>query len=100
MAIKGGVPKVDQDAATREAYRRSREAEQFIAGAPGKRAMPWDDMRVRDDVMVQVNVKQPERLMLQLEWLVTQEGTTKRKLIEDILREGVNQRLKKLGIPT
>jgi hypothetical protein len=92
MAIKGGLPK-----ASPPTSREEREA--FIGGAPGKVTYPWQEPRVRDDLMVQVNVKQPERLVLQIEWLVQQQkGLTRRQLIEDMLREGVAARLKKLGI--
>jgi hypothetical protein len=54
MAIKGGLPKASL-ATSRE------EREAFIGGAPGKVTYPWQEPRVRDDLMVQVNVKQPER---------------------------------------
>ena len=49
--------------------------------------------------MVQVNVKQPEDLMLQIDWLVDQgEAKNKRQLIEDLLREGAASRLRRRGI--
>jgi|1186.fasta_scaffold73758_3 hypothetical protein len=95
MAIKGGMPKTPAATSSRE------ERDAFISGAPGKTTYPWQDARVRSDVMIQVNVKQPEDLVLQIEWLVQQQkGLTRRQLIEDILREGVKARLKAHGIET
>jgi hypothetical protein len=95
MAIKGGMPKTPAATSSRE------EREAFISSAPGKTTYPWQDARVRSDVMIQVNVKQPEDLVLQIEWLVQQQkGLTRRQLIEDILREGVKARLKANGIET
>jgi hypothetical protein len=92
MAIKGGLPKTSPPPSQQE-----RDA--FISGAPGKTTYPWQDPRVRSDVMVQVNVKQPEDLMLQIDWLVNQgEAKNKRQLIEDLLREGAASRLHRRGI--
>jgi hypothetical protein len=92
MAIRGGIPKTATTPIPTD------ERSEFISGAPAKTTYPWQAPRVRDDLMVQVNVKQPERLMLMVEWLAEQEGTTKRQLIEDMLREGAVSRLRKRGI--
>jgi hypothetical protein len=91
MPIKGGLPK--------DTVGDRSEREAFIAGGRGKETLPWEAPHVRSDVMVQVNVKQPEDLNLQLEWLVQhREAPNKRQLIEDLLREGVAARLKRRGI--
>jgi hypothetical protein len=95
MAIKGGVPK---PLSSPHPSDRGPDLENFIGGAPRKATLPWKDPKVRDDVMVQVNVKQPEPLMLKIEWLAAQEGLTKRQLIENMLRDGATARLRKMGI--
>lgn len=75
-----------------------RQREEFIKAAPGKTTFPWEEPHVRDDVMLQVNVKQPERVMLQIEWLADQMKTTKRAVIERALKEFAQRELKRLGI--
>lgn len=93
MAVKGGLPKT-ADTPVPPVDERA----EFIGGAPSKTTYPWQAPRVRDDLMVQVNVKQPERLMLMAEWLAAEEGMTKRSLIENAIREYVMPRLRKRGI--
>lgn len=111
MAIKKSAPRSDhtpkdepegtpKPAPFKRPPQVERMIEQFIAGAPGKSTRIWEEPHVRDDVMVQLNVKQPEKLMLQVEWLARQEGSNKRKLVETILKEGVKARFKALGIPS
>jgi hypothetical protein len=96
VAIKGGIPKTPAKPA--ESANRSADRADFIDGAPGKTTYPWLAPRVRDDVMHQVNMKQPERLMLQVRWLAEQEGIPLRQLIENMIRDGVATRFRKRGI--
>lgn len=83
--LKGGVP------TTRVA--------QWVAGAPGKHTYPWQGPHVRTDLSVQVNTRQPEKLMIQVEYLAAEVGVTKRQFIELALKEKVQQELKNRGMP-
>lgn len=93
--LSGGVPRpVSAPPAA-----QSPEVDSFISGAPRKETLPWMHPRVRDDLNVQLNVRQPERLMLQVEWLAAHHRVTKQGLVETALREYVAKELKRLGLP-
>ncbi len=101
--IKGGVPRVTPmrpSGGTGDAA----ELEAFVEGAPGKGTLPFQLPHVRDDLMVQLNTRIPERLDLQLEWLAHHlsgrgEGvTSKQDLVTRALREMVHRELHRLGI--
>ena len=84
-------------------------AEDFVAGAtatppvapasPPAAFLPWTDPKVRDDLRVQVNVKLPDKLLVQRDWLAAQLGMSKQEAIETALRQWVRAELKKMGIP-
>ena len=95
MAIKGGVPKAPSQPPESE---RDSERADFIEGGPGKRTFPWRLKHIREDLSVQVNVKQPEKLMVQVQWIADQLGIPKRKAIEDALRMYVAAEFRRRGI--
>jgi hypothetical protein len=82
--------------------------EDFIAGAtaaqPGRKPqtveqeLPWLDPRVRDDLRVQLNVKLPEKLVLQRDWLAARLSLKKQDILEIALRTWVQEELRKLGL--
>jgi hypothetical protein len=82
--------------------------EDFIAGATAaqparkphavEQELPWLDPRVRDDLRVQLNVKLPERLVIQRDWLAARLGTKKQDILEIALRTWVQEELRKLGL--
>ena len=81
-------------------------AEDFVAGATAAPAasapaefLPWTDPRVRDDLRIQVNVKLPEKLLIQRDWLSSRLGLTKQEAIETALRAWVRAELRKLDLP-
>lgn len=84
--FRGGIPK---PAGAPSAADSRNEAAAWIAGAPGKATYPWQAPHVRTDLHVQVNTKQPEKLMLQVDWLADQLEMPKRALIEEALRRFV-----------
>ncbi len=71
------------------------------AAAPRKRSAgyPWQEPHVREDLTVQLNTRQPERLMLQVEWLALEAGMSKRDLVEVALREHITREFKRRGVP-
>ena len=79
--------------------------EEFIAGATAaspalsSELPPWLNPRVRDDLRVQVNVKLPEKLMVQVHWLANRLGIKKQDVLESALRAWVAEELRKLGLP-
>lgn len=73
-------------------------AKDFIAGGVGKSTLPWQAPHVREDLMVVLNCKQPEKLMLMVEWLVDEIGITKRQGVETALREWCERELKRRGV--
>ena len=60
---------------------------------------PWHEPHVREDLTVQLNTRQPERLMLQVEYLAAESGMSKRDLVETALREHITREFKRRGIP-
>ena len=87
--------------------KKTLKAEDFIAGATAtpkakdsvvRDDLPWLDPRVRDDLRVQVNVKLPERLMIQRDWLSARLGLKKQEIIEVALRIWIENELTRLGI--
>ena len=94
MAIKGGIPKTQKPTVSA----RDSEKAEFIESAPGKETYPWLDPRIRDDVLLQVNVKMPERLMAQIDWLAWQLNWPKRKVIETAMRNFVETEFRRRGI--
>jgi hypothetical protein len=79
--------------------------EEFIAGATAaspalfSELPPWLNPRVRDDLRVQVNVKLPEKLMVQVHWLANRLGVKKQDVLESALRAWASDELRKLGLP-
>src|SRR3954470_24199741 len=76
MAIKGGIPKPPAPPPAEPS------GQAFIDAAPGKEGYPWEAPHLRDDVLKQLNVDQPEKLLLQVDWLAGTLRTSKRKLVE------------------
>ena len=74
-------------------------ADRFVAGGPRKETYPWQNPIARDDLAKQLNVAQPERLMLMVDWLVRETGKTKRDIVESALRDWVMRELKERGLP-
>lgn len=72
----------------------------FIEAAPGKRTLPWMGPNVRSDLLVNVNVKLPERLVLQLHWLAAERDEHKRAIVERALSELMERELAARGLPT
>ena len=77
---------------------RHNELEAFVAGAPRKETLPWKEPQVRDDLYLQVNMKQPESLVLKVEWLAQLKGITKREAVETALSQWTERELSQLGI--
>lgn len=70
--------------------------------APKKKsaAYPWQEPHVREDLTVQLNTRQPERLMLMVEYLAAEDGISKRELVETALLEHIAREFKRRGLPT
>ena len=84
-------------------------AEEFIAGATAAtpspapaqlpaQELPWQHLRVRDDLRVQINAKLPEKLMIQRDWLAARLQIKKQYILEIALRSWVEKELRKLGL--
>lgn len=87
----GGVPKPVS----------ATEAALFIAAGSRKlrsATLPWKKPGVREDVMCQLNMKQPETLIEQLSWLAYETGRTKRGIVEAALRAYLTSEIKRLGV--
>lgn len=71
------------------------------APAPKKRTAtyPWQEPHVRKDLTVQINTRQPESLMLRVEYLAAEDGLSKRDLVEKALEEYVAREFKRRGLP-
>jgi hypothetical protein len=86
-------------------------AEEFVSGATATpptdpaaapvptEFLPWKDPKVRDDLRVQVNVKLPDKLLVQRDWIAARLGMTKQEATETALRAWVRAELRKLGLP-
>jgi hypothetical protein len=74
--------------------------ESFVRSAPGKEILPWNDPVVRDDVGLQLNVKQPERLMIQLNWVSFHLKKSKVQIVSEALREYLRKELASMGVET
>lgn len=61
--------------------------------------LPWTEPHVRDDLSVQFNTRQNERLILKVEFLAAEMGITKRELVEKALEELCAKELKRRGLP-
>lgn len=72
--------------------------ERFIRGAPGKEQLPWKNPMVRDDLMVQVNVKQPEKLKKMIEFFAHAFHQSERKFIEDSLYAICRRHIEDFGL--
>ena len=91
-----------------EKKRPAASPDEFIAaataGQPGRKAhtveqeLPWLDPRVRDDLRVQLNVKLPEKLVLQRDWLAARLNLKKQDILEIALKTWVQGELQKLGL--
>jgi hypothetical protein len=92
MAIKGGIPKPPA------AQPAEPPGQAFIDAAPSKAGYPWEAPHLRDDVSKQLNVDQPEKLLIQLDWLAGMLRTSKRKLVERALRELIDREFRRLGV--
>jgi len=91
-----GIPSV---AAAARHDPREAEVQRFVAVAPGKLTYPWQDSKIRSDLTVQLNVRQPEDLMVRVDWFCTQTGVTKRDFVEQALRSAISAELDKMGVP-
>jgi len=78
---------------------RPEQIADFIEGAPGKSTVPWLSPTARDDLFVQLNVKEPERLMKAVEWLVSHYAINKREYVQLALEAAVERDLAALGLP-
>ncbi|MFT8946020.1 MAG: hypothetical protein ABF876_05495 [Acetobacter aceti] len=81
---------------------------EFIGAAPGKEQYPWENPAVRRDMLLQLNTKIPEVLMLKLEYLLAQDAYTrlrteprlsKQSVVLEAIEQHVNERLKRSGVP-
>lgn len=73
-------------------------SEKFVRAAPGKNQYPWEDPNVREDMMQQLNVKQPEKVMVMMDWFAWQLKMSKRAFVEDALRAHVARYMAEFGI--
>lgn len=89
--LRGGIP------TAKEA--RTGDLDAFVSGARGKATHPWLEPHVRTDLHVQLNVKMPEKLMLQIAWLAAEIGEPKRGVVEAALEEYAARELKRRGAP-
>lgn len=83
-------------------------ARDFIGGAPGKDLYPWENPSVRSDMLVQLNTKVSETLMLKLEYLLAQDAYSRRRTDARLSKQSialqaidqyVNEMLKRAGVP-
>ena len=72
--------------------------DKFIRGAPGKASYPWKGPHVRDDLMMSMNNRQPERLKLMVEWLADAMGITQREASRQALEEWAIRQLEAFGV--
>jgi hypothetical protein len=96
----GPIPK----APTRDMQMPPHDVARFIAGAPGKDPLPWENPAVRADLRKIFNTRLPERLLLKLEYLLTQPGrqglpTTKQSFAEMAIERAIDAELEERGIP-
>lgn len=82
--------------------------QEFIGAAPGKDLYPWENPSVRSDMLVQLNTKVSEALMLKLEYLLAQDAYSRRRtdprlskqsIALEAIEHHVNERLKRAGVP-
>lgn len=64
------------------------------------REYPWQGPNVRDDLTLQLNTRQPERLVLMVEYVAAEDGISKRELVEKALEEFIAREFKRRGLPT
>lgn len=95
MTKKPGIPPLPPSKAEKPA---PPSVEKFVLGAPGKTRFPWENPGVREDLMVQLNVKQPEKLMVQADWFAWQLRISKREFVEDAIRAYVGIKMAEFGI--
>ena len=88
--FKGGIPG-STDA-------REAEIESFVGAAPGKASLqPWETTPVRQELTMQLNVRQPGDLLRKLDWLAYQTGVNKREIVERALVAEIDREFKRLG---
>ncbi|GAN83786.1 hypothetical protein F1645_16380 (plasmid) [Novacetimonas hansenii] len=85
----------------------SAEAEAFIGGAPNKEIYPWEHQDVRSDLLVSMSTRVPEKLMLQMEWLLSKSAGRrlharqyKQTFVIAAVEAYVHKELTKRGVPS
>jgi hypothetical protein len=76
------------------APKSSVSVEEFMAAADVK-PLPWEDPRVRDDVMKLVSLRLSEPYILKLQWLSEQTGKTQQKLLKDLILPWIDEEVAK-----
>jgi predicted DNA-binding protein len=74
-----------------------------VPAGEGRRGMPWHGPKVRSDAVKTQNVRLPEDLVLQLDWLAadlkaTKAKATKQEIVVAALREYLGRELRRRGI--
>jgi hypothetical protein len=73
--------------------------EEFIRGANQTPATdyPWDEPKVREDVMKLVSLRLSEPYILKLQWLSEQTGKPQQKLLRDLVLPWIDEQIEKLS---
>jgi hypothetical protein len=73
--------------------------EDFIksANTKGVNKYPWDDPKVRDDVMKLISLRLSEPYMLKLQWISEQTGKAQQKLLKDLVIPWIDEEVEKLS---
>jgi hypothetical protein len=76
-----------------------KNVEDFIqaAGQQADTTFPWDDPKVRDDVMKLISLRLSEPYMLKLQWISEQTGKAQQKMLKDLVVPWIDEQVKKLS---
>ncbi len=73
--------------------------EEFIksANTKGSNAYPWDDPKVREDVMKLISLRLSEPYMIKLQWISEQTGLAQQKMLKDLVIPWIDEQVQKLS---
>jgi len=69
---------------------------QFLDGS-NKGDKPWDDAKVREDVMKLVSLRLSEPYILKLQWISEQTGIPQQRLLRDWLLPLIDEKVEELS---
>jgi hypothetical protein len=72
--------------------------EEFIKSAtsPTKSEYPWEDPRVRDDVMKMVSMRLSEPYAIKLQWISEQTGKAQQKMLRQLVEAWIDEQISQL----